>query len=298
MAIVLKIFREQKGNRYGILLGNYITCVILSFVMLPEKAGFWRAEGTTWLCGVIAGVLFVAGLVTMQGSIRRNGAILTSAFARLGIIVPLIISILFFGERVRVLQIIGIVIVLAAFWLISLDGGAQDRETAGSAETTAQVAEAESAQGQSSAPASHGRRVFLLLLLAVLLACGSADAMAKVFEQVGERADDGKYFLILFLTAAVLATALLFIERARTGKRVIWKEFAAGILVGIPNYFSSALLLSALKGLPAFMVYPSFSAGTVLLVTLVGTLVFRERPGVRAWIGLGLIAAALVLLNI
>ena len=26
MALVLKLFRAQKGNRYGLLLGNYLTC--------------------------------------------------------------------------------------------------------------------------------------------------------------------------------------------------------------------------------------------------------------------------------
>ena len=31
MALVLKLFRNQTGNRYGILLGNYLTCVAISF---------------------------------------------------------------------------------------------------------------------------------------------------------------------------------------------------------------------------------------------------------------------------
>ena len=122
--------------------------------------------------------------------------------------------------------------------------------------------------------------------------------MAKVFEQVGQRSQDGNYFLILFATAAVLTFILLLIERKRSGKRLLWKEFAAGVLVGIPNYFSSSLLLSALKGLPAFIVYPCYSAGTLLIVTLIATLIFKERPGLKTWIGLGMITISIILLNL
>lgn len=274
MAIVLKIFRDQKGNRYGILLGNYLTCVILAFVMMRDKRAVLHISGNTWLLGIIAGILFVAGLVAMQSSTRKNGAILTSAFAKLGLIVPLLASVLFFSEKIRIFQIPGIVLVFAAFFLITFDGDSKVEST------------------------TQAGRVHPLLLLMVLLFVGGGDAMAKVFEQLGQREQDGNYFLVLFAMAAVLTFALLLWERKRTGKKIIWKEFAAGILVGIPNYFASSLLLQSLLGLPAFIVYPTFSAGTLLLVTLVAALIFKERPGVKTWIGLAFIAAALVLLNL
>ena len=40
---------------------------------------------------VIGGFLFVAGLVLMQTSVAANGAALTAAFSKLGLIVPLLI---------------------------------------------------------------------------------------------------------------------------------------------------------------------------------------------------------------
>ena len=44
--------------------------------------------------------------------------------------------------------------------------------------------------------------------------------------------------------------------------------------------------------------YPVYSVGGILLVTLAGVLLFRERLGKRRWVALGLILAALVLLNV
>jgi len=275
MAVVLKIFRKQKGNRYGIILGNYLTCVLLSFLLLPEKNILFSPDPITLLCGIIAGVLFVAGLVSMQSSIAVNGAILTSAFSKLGLIVPLLISAVFFGDRIRILQIPGIVLIFLSFWLILFDKDSIKKQQSG---------------------IGAGRRP--VLLLAVLLACGFADAMAKVFEHVGKRKEDQLYFLILFAAAALITCFLMSMEYRKTGKKLSGKEFLAGVMVGIPNYFSSALLLKALTGLPSFVVYPCFCAGTLLLVTVIGAAFFRERPGKRAWAGLAVIVLALVLLNL
>lgn len=274
MTIVLKIFREQRGNRYGIILGNYLTCIVIAFLMVPDKSLIFQADSSTILCGIIAGFLFVAALVSMQTSIRINGAILTSAFSRMGLIVPLLISILFLGENIRIIQIPGILLIFLSFWLISTD------------------------KGSFTDASSTSLHVKPLLLFLVLLTFGGGDAMARIFNHVGVASENHLYFLILFTVAALLAFVLLLMEFRKTGKKLILKEFLVGILVGIPNYFSSALLLRALYGLPSFIVYPCFSAGTLLLVTILGAAVFKERPGKKAWIGLGLIIIALVCLNL
>ena len=275
MTIVLKVFRQQRGNRYGIILGNYVTCIVIAFLMLPDKTGIFHAAPSTVICGLIGAILFVAALVSMQSSIRINGAILTSAFSKMGLIVPLLISVVFLGERIRIIQIPGIILVLLAFWLISTGKG--------------------SFLEQSS---TDDLQVKPLLLLLVLVTFGGGDAMAKIFNHVGLEAENQLYFLILFTVAAILTLILLLLEYRKTGKKLLLKEFLVGILVGIPNYFSSTLLLRALYGLPASTVYPCFSAGTLLLVTILGAAVFKERPGKKTWIGLGMIIIALVCLNL
>jgi len=266
MALVLKFFGEQGGNRYGLILGNYITCIVISFLMIKDKGILLSLSPETIICGMLCGAFFVAGLVTMQSSIPVNGTTLSSAFARLGLVVSLAVSILYFGERPGALQIVGLIIVFAA--LVLLNGATT--EAAGS---------------------------FGLLIL-TLLAGGCADTMAKVFERVGKREEDTAYFFVLFVTAFLITSVLAYIEYRRTGKKLTLKELAAGVAVGVPNYYSSYLLLQALVYLPAFLVYPVFSTGTILVVMLFSALLFKERPTKRQTAGLGLILAALVLLNI
>lgn len=271
MALVLKWFRGQRGNRYGILLGNYVTCVLIAWLMLPQKSAVLGGSSATLICGGAGGLLFVAALVCMQTSIRRSGATLTTAFARLGLLVTLGVSILIFRESPAPVQLAGIGLALCALLLL------RDKNTGSAGSRTA---------------AGFG------LLLLTMLTGGGGDAMAKIFEQIGPEAESRLYFFYLFATALVLCGGLLLWERRKTGKHILPGELAAGILVGIPNYFSSYLLLRALQSLPASLAYPTYSAGTILLVLLLSALLFRERLSGKQIPGILLILTALVLLNL
>ena len=273
ISLVFKFFGDQQGNRYGIIIGNYLTCILISLVMIGDMSLIRNAAPVTFLCGAVGGVLFVAGLVFIQLSVAANGATLTSAFGKLGVMVPLAFSFLIFKEQPAVIQVVGIVIALAALIIMNLPD---------------KSAEA------SAAPKTCS---FGLLIL-TFLANGLADAMSKVFEQVGPRTDDRVFISFIFMMACVISAVLAFLEYRKTGKKLIPKELLAGIAVGVPNYFCSFFLLSALTRLPSFLVYPVFSTGTIILVMLVSTLLFRERPTKKQALGIAMILTALVLLNL
>ena len=267
MTLALRFFRSRDGNRYGIILGNYLTCIVLALVLTPRGASVFSGSGSTLGMGAVAGFFYVSALVLMQTSVQQNGAGLTSAFARLGLVISLLVSVLFFRERPAVLQLLGVGLVLAALVLINNEG-------------------------------TGGPKKGFWLLLLTLLCSGGADAMSKVFEELGDPAENTRFFFWLFVTALLLTVCLALWERKRSGKRMMLREFAAGAAVGVPNYFSSYLLLRSLQKLPAFLVFPVFSTGTILLVLLAGLLFFRERLTKRQSLGVGLILAALVLLNV
>ena len=109
----------------------------------------------------------------------------------------------------------------------------------------------------------------------------------------GRRAGWSLWRWALLLCAAA-CLGLMVWKRERLG----WREVLYGCLVGIPNYGSMFFLLRALTQLPAVLVYPTYSAGAILAISLIGVAAFRERPGRRQWAGLTMILAALVLLNL
>jgi len=269
LTLLMRLFSTSGGNRYGMILGNYLTCSLIGFLLIPQKATLLNAHPATIVYGIIGGFLFVLSLVCMQASIGVSGAILTSAFSKLGLIVPIALSIFLFHEMPTLLQGAGLLIVLCAFLVMN----------------------------RSSDP-DKSQEFHLLSLLIVLLTGGMADAMAKVYSAVQLPEEEPVYMFVLFVCASILTTFLLFWETQKTGRKASLKDLASGIAIGIPNYFSSLFLLGALRTIPSFITYPVFSAGGILLVTVAGILLFHERFSRNQSLGLLLILVSLVLLNI
>ena len=191
MAIVIRIFQNSKGNRYAIILGNYLICILISWFSLPNRSMVLGGSPVTILCGIIGGAFFVAGLVTMQTSTRLNGATLTSVFAKMGLVISLAISIFVFGEKPTPMQIAGVILILAALVMIN---GPADEKTENALQTG---------------------KVYTGALILTMLANGGGSSMSKIFEQVGTRDQDELYFFYLFFTAAVLTAVLLLLEWKR-----------------------------------------------------------------------------------
>ena len=266
LALVLKYLNT--GSPYGVYFVNYITCTLLAFAAMEPKALYNGDIAPCWL-GAVTGVIYLASLCANGASIHKNGAILSSVFTRLGVLVPIVLSVALFGERPTPLQGLGVALAVAAAVLMNGLPGKPERPAA-------------------------ANKIYPWLLVLTLLLNGTADAMSKVFAQLGRRQDDGLFMFYIFLFAG-LATLVLLVRQRRslTGRDVFF-----GVLVGVPNFLSSRLLLAALTELPAFLVYPCYSVGVILVISVVSFFLFRERLNGRQMGAAGMILVSLVLLNL
>lgn len=131
-------------------------------------------------------------------------------------------------------------------------------------------------------------------LILLLVISGLTDSMAKIFEELGDRNLDSWFLLITFIVAFFLSVGMMIYHKEKL--RV--SEIVYGCLVGIPNYGSVFFLLKTLTYLPAVLVYPTYSAGTIFAISLIGVAAFGERPRKRQWAALGMILVALIFLNL
>lgn len=266
LAMVLKYLNSS--SPYGVYFVNYITCALLAFAAMEPKALYNGDLTPCWLGG-ITGLIYLASLTANGYSIHKNGAILSSVFTRLGVLVPILLSVTLFGERPTLVQGLGVALAVAA--AVIMNG-------------------LPSKTGDSSAAG----KVYLLPLILTLVLNGTSDAMSKVFTQLGRRQDDGLFMFYIFLFAG-LATLVLLVRERRT---LTGRDVLFGVLVGVPNFLSSRLLLAALTQLPAFLVYPSYSVGVILVISVASFFLFRERLNGRQMVAAGMILGALVLLNL
>ena len=71
-----------------------------------------------------------------------------------------------------------------------------------------------------------------------------------------------------------------------------------GLLLGVPNYLSARFLLKALSDIPAVITYPTYSVATIVVVSVAGVLLFKEKQSRRQKSAVVMILVSLVLLNI
>jgi multidrug transporter EmrE-like cation transporter len=182
---------------------------------------------------------------------------------KLGVLIPTLMAIVIFRESPTLVQVGGILLAVMAIVMIHFEKDA----------------------------AGEGKRKLWLLIM--LFVSGITDSMANIFEKLGVgNAKDG-YLLITFFTAFLIALILMLREKNGTSKKdILW-----GIVLGVPNYFSARFLLLALGELPAVLVYPVCSVGTIVAITVVGILFFKEKLSAKKISALVMIMAALALLN-
>ena len=271
VSLVLKISSKWEYDRYGMFAVNYLSCLI-PFLFSQIGKNIPPLDGDFAFCLIFAllnGFLYLAGMLMNQINVRRNGAILQSTFARLGVMVPTAVSIVFFGERPSFSGTVGIILVLVAFAIMNI-GENNDKEKN-----------------------VHEKPVFSLLILGMLFG-GIADSALKIFEQFGSPALEDWFMGLTFLSASIICLLITLAKRGKIGKI----EIITGLGLGIPNYLSSLLLLKSLSSVSAYIAYPTYSVGAILVVTIVSTIFFKEKLSRWSKVSFALIIPAIMLLNI
>ena len=265
IAVIMRISSNKVKSNMSMLATNYMTCLLLGALYAGFKLFPVRSHGfsTTVAMGAVNGILYLAGFVLLQYNTRKSGVVLSSVFMKLGLLVPMVISIFLFSEAPTVIQWIGFVLAIVAIIMINHEKGVSF---------------------------SGGK----LPLILMLLACGSGDAMSKVFEVYGTPAHSDLFLFYTFASAFLICIALTLHKREKFDKYAL----IFGALVGVPNFFSAKFLLMSLGSLPAVIAYPTFSVATILVVTLAGVCLFKERLCKLQWGAMSVILITLVLLNI
>ena len=266
ISVLLRSFEDRCRYKIGMFTVNYIICMVLSCLFAGRIALYTPQPGfgTAAVLGCIAGILFLVCFMLLQLNIQKNGLAMASVFMRLGVVLSTLIAIVFFHETPKITQGAGILLAVLSILLIHSDG-------------------------------YEKRKSASKWLLPVLLVCGGiTDSIANTFDKIGNPAVKDYYLFYTFSAAFLCAAGVMLLrhERIRT-----W-EIVSGLLIGIPNYFSTRFLLLALGRLPAVIVYPAVNTGTIVLISLAGVFLFRETLSRRKITALAIICLALVLLHI
>jgi drug/metabolite transporter (DMT)-like permease len=277
LTIAFKVCEKYKVNIFQAIVFNYITCVITgSFVngSFPVNAATMETPWFKWAC--VMGVLFVTIFNIVGITAQKIGVAVASVANKLSLIIPVILSVYLYGESVKGWKLAGVILALAAVVLTCYQSKQQESERNTSI-----------------------KKWEYLLPFVLFIGSGLLDSLINhVQQQYVTEENKNAYLISGFLSAAIIGSVLLLIQYITGKQKFAFKHLVAGLLIGIPNYFSIWCLVRFLKQSPwqSSASIPVNNMGIVLFSSVVAWLLFKERLSRINWLGIVLSLIAIYLI--
>lgn len=246
IALIIKQNSEKKGEPLLLLAGNYLAAAIISgtLFILEDQSNY---SIFSFLFGAVMGGLFLFSFFAFTKAVESAGTALATVSSRISVIIPVLLSILFFNEIPSIKNIAGIflAIITIIFFYFSL----------------------KTMTGKTLLGKDY------IYLFIVLIGIGLGDFGMKVFQNLSGRNEEPFFLFMIFSFAFIYTSVFLKLKNIRIERTTTM----LGGMLGIPNIFSSYFLLGALSVLPAIVVYPSVNIGVILVTTFGAYLIWKEN---------------------
>ncbi len=267
--VVFKLFSKYKVQTLYAIIMNYLVASFTGFVMYSRGIDFQNLLSSPWFWQTfILGILFIVVFNIMAKSSQIYGVGVTSVATKMSLIVPVVFALLYYGEVLSPIQVIGVLTALVAVYLATLTP------------KTVVLSKQD-----------------LWLPTLVFLGSGIIDTSIKYIQEAYLKDEEFPLFsATVFGAAACSGILFLFVKIRRTPLKTNFNNVLGGIFLGIPNYFSIYFLLRALKNdtWNSASVFTLNNISIVLFTTLLGIVLFREKLGFKNWLGVALAVASII----
>ncbi len=267
LTLSFKVCEKYNVSIFQAIVFNYITCVITGSIVNGSFPINVEVIHQTWFhWAFVMGVLFISIFNIVGMTAQKISVAVASVANKLSLIIPVILSVYLYHETVRGWKLFGVILALIAVILTCY----QPRNK------------------RNEKKEENGKWKYILPV-ALFLGSGLLDALINHVQQTYVTVENSNAYLISgFFSAAIIGT--LYLEyQYMIGKQVFsFKNVLAGILIGIPNYFSIWCLVHFLKQSPwqSSASIPVNNMGIVLFSSVVAWILFKERLSVINWVGI------------
>jgi drug/metabolite transporter (DMT)-like permease len=257
-------------NSLQAIIINYLVASSLGFYLSDISIPFKEIPNEPWFFGAfLLSILFISVFNLMALTSQRNGLSVASVAGKMSVVIPIIFGMWVYNDSIGFVKIIGILLALVAVYLTSV------KENNGKVKTNN-------------------------LLFPILLFFGSGfiDTGLKYLKATSVQEGGVPIFsATIFALAFVLGVFILIIQIIKGNFKFHYKNVLGGILLGVPNYFSIVYLLKALstEGMESSTAFTLNNVGVVILSTIFGLLIFKEKLIAKNWIGIVIAIASIIL---
>ncbi|WP_037588439.1 hypothetical protein [Stenoxybacter acetivorans] len=268
VSVLLKIARRNHLLIQQAIAVNYLVAASCAYLFLQPDLGGVLDSPQQGLLLLALGVLLPVIFVIMGKAVDSAGIVKSDAAQRLSLFLPILAAFVVFGEALSLNKSVGI---LLAFLALS-----------------ALLYQPANTLHAPKKPNNTAAR----LLLAVWAGYGIIDILFKQLSKIGQAFS--ATLLAAFILAGLLSFAYLLMRRTR------WHlpSLLSGVLLGCLNFGNIVFYIRAhqVYGSNPTLVFAGMNLGVIVLGTLIGALVFREKINKINVLGIVLALAAIVCL--
>lgn len=275
--VVFKWFERFKINTFQAIVSNYFVAFTVGFLLYGSE---WQSQSlaeTEWIpFALIIGFLFITLFLMMGKSAQINGIGTTSVAVKMSLAIPVVAAIFLYNESVYLFKVMGIVGALISVYLITKD---KEKSKNSSIDT---------------------KKATPILLIILFLGSGILDTLLNYAEKnVMTLITPALFSAVGFGIAAIFGSLFLVYKLISGKEKLSLKSLFAGIVLGIPNYFSIFFLIMAIRQpMEDSITYAINNVGIVVCSFLVGVLFFKEKVTPLKLFGGILALVAILLLSV
>lgn len=270
---LFKVFGIKNVNTFQAIVANYFVCVITGTLFTGLHEVLDQPLDSTWIYIALAlGLVFITIFYLMALTAQKFSIAASSIASKMAFVIPVLFSIyiLKVDSQFSWYNFVGVGFALIATYMSSASSNTEIRV---------------------------GNKFLWLLPVFVFLGNGLIDTTINFTNLNYITESSVKVFPIyIFLSAAVIGGIILLFR----GEKMTSRSIISGIILGVINYFTVFTFLKALGSLGnnGAFVFPIFNTGIVVLSTLIGVIVFKEKLSRLNKIGIAVavLAIALVML--
>ncbi len=227
---------------------SYGVAAVIALIGMLASAE--RLSVTTVICAFFYAAIVIS-LQTISITAMRDGAMsTTSIYVMYGMIIPSVAGPIFWKEPIGILQIVGILMMIASLWLIK--GKVQTEE-----------------KGTS--------KKWILLAIFAFVLSGMAGVMEKIHQSTEGATERLSFVFVACAFMFVFSIVARLIMRKKNGKTLTKSTVSLASLSGIVLGLYSTVNLILSGKLDSMIYYPIANGGAMLLTVLVSVIVFKER---------------------
>ncbi|MBA2613790.1 MAG: DMT family transporter [Bacteroidetes bacterium] len=278
LLVIFKAFQKYAVNSLVAIVFNYITAGVTGICFLNSGINLHVIFSAQWIyiC-VPLGLLFISIFYLIALTAQRISISTASVANKMSVVMPVLFSIIFLGQQLSILKIAGIFLALIAVYLSTYSNKKKEIN-----------------------------RGLIWLPILVFIGSGLIDIIINASNEfyVHSQDDSGLFTICTFLTAFIVGGGILiylvFVRRSMNPGEIIKpKNIAAGIILGVPNYFSIFFIFKSLdaKVFQSAQLFPVLNLSNVALSAFIGWLVFKEKLSPLNITGIALAIISILLIS-